>query len=300
VQRNLKGQIMSRLHSSFLLPLMASYTLTGCALGQMGQLNSNIQTAQAQAQANAQIGLANAHTQKYVVADSAWLCSDEPHALAKAACEGGRQIQHNGAVTVIGQAAKAGVWPASVLDAQGEHRLYVAADAVADLPNVKALDAFADDVAQRYPEAKRIPLTTVNSMDLIVASQYRGRVIVVRQSLHDLLDQDFSSGRFGFALEIPAWKGSKISGRVQLELRNQQVSSDFESGNRSYVCGPEYCDEFVIVAELTDKTVQWVDKYGVTLTIPVFAIRELGDRFGTYRSDPEPASPERHAKHARR
>jgi hypothetical protein len=39
----------------------------------------------------------------------------------------------------------------------------------------------------------------------------------------------------------------------------------------------------VIGAELTGRTVERYDELGIFHRLPVFAIRELGDRYGSYR-----------------
>jgi hypothetical protein len=39
----------------------------------------------------------------------------------------------------------------------------------------------------------------------------------------------------------------------------------------------------VLVGELTGRTVDRVDSFGGVHRLPVFAIREMGDRYGTYR-----------------
>jgi hypothetical protein len=273
--------IMSSIRLALVLPFLAS-----CLLGEMKQMNDNINAANAQGMATAKAGLANAHTDQYIVAEHAWLCATAEQASAKSACPGGQEFAHNRMVTTIGQDPQGGIWPVAIYDAQGEHRLYVAADAVNELPDLKALDAFATEVQQRYPDAKRIPLRAISFANLIEQPQaFKGRLLVVRQPLAGMSNQDYAAGAFSFTLPIPVTTGSRWNALAQFELRNGQISSEFHQGMRSYSCGRKYCDDFIIVAELTGKTVDRVDEFGSVHRLPVFAIHELADRFGTVRSE---------------
>jgi hypothetical protein len=277
--------IMSPIRFAVVLPL-ALPLFAGCLLGEMKQMNDNIKAMDAQGMANAKAALANAHTDQYVVSEHAWLCGTAEQATAKAVCPGGQEFAHNRIVTTIGQDPQNGTWPVALYDAQGEHRLYVAADAVNELPDLRGLEAFATDVQQRYPETKRIPLRAISFANLIEQPQaFKGRVLVVRQPLGGMSNEDYGVGQFTFTLPIPVTTGSKWSALAQFELHNGTISTEFHKGARSYSCGGKYCDNFVIVAELTGKTVDRVDEFGGVHRLPVFAVRELADRFGTYRSE---------------
>lgn len=260
--------------------------VSGCALAAMKQQHDATQAFVAQGQANAAAAMANAHTEKFVVAASAWLCPTEEAAKTGTACADGTEIQKNRTVTVIGQAAKDGVWRASLWDAKGEHVLFVAAAGLNELPDTAGLDTYADDVAKRFPDNKRIPLRAISFANLIEQpAAYRGRFLVVRERSLDMKNKDFANGVFRFTIPIPVTTGSRWTALAQFELVNQTLVGDFEKGNRSYQCGPKYCDDFVIVAELTERTVMRIDEHGFEHTLPVFAIREIGDRFGNYRPE---------------
>ena len=258
--------------------------LSGCMFGAMKQQHDAIAASNAQAKANFETAQANARTDKFVVTASAWLCPTEQGALTGAKCAGGMEVRKNRNVQVIGQAPKDGVWPAAFWDASGEHKLFVAASAINELPDTTELDGYANEIAQRYPDAKRIPLRSMNFADLIQQpAAYKGRVLVIRQPSHDMTNKDFANGVFSFTIPIPVTTGSKWLALAQFEIKNTTLVGDFESGGRSYQCGPKYCDDFVIVAELTGRTVDRVDEFGGVRRLPVFAIRELGDRYGTYK-----------------
>ena len=98
-----------------------------------------------------------------------------------------------------------------------------------------------------------------------------------------MTNKDFREGVFAFTIPIPVTTGSKWLALAQFELANASLVDDFESGGRSYQCGAKYCDDFVIVAELTGRTIDRVDERGNVRRLPVFAVRELGDRYGTYK-----------------
>lgn len=276
---------MSRFVSriSRLAPLALALATSACGLGALQQQHDATTAFVAQGQANLAAAQANARTAKYVITERTWLCPTAQAALTGTACEGGQEVRKNREVTVIGQASVDGVWPATHWDARGEHRLYVAAAALNELPDTTALDGFADEIARRYPDAKRIPLTAVNFADLLEQpAAYKGRYLVVRQPSRDMTNKDFSGGVFRFTIPIPVTTGSRWAALAQFELPNRELVADFEAGGRSYTCGPTYCDHFVIVAELTGRTVDRVDELGHVRRLPVFAIRALGDRYGVY------------------
>jgi hypothetical protein len=265
------------------LSFLTLATATGCPLAAMKQQHDNTQAFIAQGQANVVAAQANAHTEKFVIVDHAWLCPTDQAALA-GKCEGGTEVAKNRVVTVVGQAPKDGVWPVSLWDAQGEHKLFVAAASINELPDTAALDGFEQDVQRRFPDDKRIPLRAINFANLIEQpAAYRGRYLVVRQASSGMTNKDFGGGVFKFTIPIPVTTGSRWSALAQFELKNGTLVGDFEKGGRSYECGPKYCDDFVIVAELTGRTVDRVDDFGGVHRLPVFAIRELGDRYGTYK-----------------
>ncbi len=264
-----------------LIPILLT---SACGIAALKQQNDAIKAQNAQAVATATAAQAKARTDKFVITDSTWLCPTEQGALTGTACTGGTEVKKNRVVQVIGQAPKDGVWPAAYWDATGEHKLFVAASAINELPDTAALDSYAADVAKRYPESKRIPLQSMNFADLIEQpTAYKGRFLVIRQPSNDMTNKDFAHGTFKFTIPIPVVTGSRWLALAQFELKNETLVGDFEKGGRQYQCGPRYCDDFVIVAELTGRTVDRVDEYGGVRRLPVFAIRELGDRYGTYK-----------------
>ena len=257
---------------------------SSCMFAAMKQQQDAIKAQNAAAKANFEKAQANALTEKYVITDSTWLCPTEQGALTGKPCDGGEEVRKNRPVQVLGQAPTNGVWTAKTMDAQGEHKFFVADAAINELPDTKELDSYADDVSKRYPAGKRIPLASMNFADLIEQpAAYKGRYLVIRQPSRDMTNKDFVSGTFRFTIPIPVTTNSRWLALAQFEIKNQTLVGDFEKGGRSYSCGPKYCDDFVIVAELTGRTVDRVDEYGGVRRLPVFAIRELGDRYGTYK-----------------
>ena len=98
------------------------------------------------------------------------------------------------------------------------------------------------------------------------------------------VDNDhIKDGVYTFTLPNPVTTGSPWLALTQFELHDQAFAAKAAKGGHGYMCGPRYCDELVIVAELTGRTVDRVDQFGSVHRLPVF-VRELGDRFGTYKS----------------
>ena len=232
-------------------------------------------------------GLRYQTTTMFVATERAWVCPTIPAALAGTACEGGRVVRKNRDVDVIGKTAVGGAWPVADYAPQGEIvKRYIAATAVTAAPDTHALGRYAEDVARRFPEERRISLGKLSIESLFAeAESYRGSYLVLRQLSRKMTNKAFADGRFTFTIGFPTNPGSHHMGPALFELANAELVEEFEAGEHGYRCGPEYCDDFVIVAELTDRTVERADDRGTVRRLPVFAVRELGDRYGSYRSN---------------
>ncbi len=98
-----------------------------------------------------------------------------------------------------------------------------------------------------------------------------------------MANQEFADGTLRFTLPIPTSKGSAVVARAQFEMKSRSVAEEFQKSERKYRCAVKYCDDLVIVATLTGKTVDRADGRGNVHRMPVFAIVELGDRYGIYK-----------------
>jgi len=91
---------------------------------------------------------------------------------------------------------------AAFWDATGEHALFVAASAINELPETQELDRYAEDVSRRFPEAKRIPLRSMNFADLSSDRPRTRAVTSYRQPSHDMTNKtsptEPSASRFRF------------------------------------------------------------------------------------------------------
>lgn len=241
--------------------------------------------AQAQGQAMSASVRANARTDLYAAGDPTWLCPDESSGRAAVRCEGGVEVKKNYRVTVVGPAPNDGVWSASLWDGQADRRLYVAATAVHELPDTAELDSFAADLDKRFPTAKRIPLENFTYDDLLAhPSDYRGRYLVVRQASGGFSDQTTTDGALHFTVPVPITRGSRQMALAQFELKSPALVAALEKGDRTYSCSVKYCDQLVMVAVLTGKTVDRADKQGKVHRLPLFSVLELADRYGAYKS----------------
>jgi len=264
------------------LSITLTAALGGCALGEYAKVNAVAQQQADLARTNAEAAQANARSDRYVVADEVWLCPTAEAARAGKRCDGGHRVAHNRDVTVIGQAPDDGVWRTEIWDADGAHPLFVVDAALNELPDLSGLDRLAADVDRRYPDRKRIPLRAVTFANLIESpGSFKGRYLVLRQPSGGMTNKDFSGDRFTFTIPIPVSTGSRWNALAQFELASRVIVDDFKAGDRSYRCGPSYCDDFVIVATLTGRTVDRVDDLGQVHRLPVFRVELLGDRYGT-------------------
>jgi hypothetical protein len=258
----------------------------GCVLSGMMEQKRVAQQMQADAAAAGAQAQKMKHTDMYVTAPEAWLCASAADANQNKSCEGGKRYRHNQTIPVIGTGAEAGVWKSEFWDAKGAHPGFVLASAVNELPDISGIDGFTRDVDTRYPEAKRIPIQVVDYEDMISQPKaYQGRYLVIRQGSRSMTNKDFRDGLFSFTIPIPAASGSGVPALAQFEFKSDIVVKEFEAGERSYECGPSYCDEFVIVAQLTGRTIDRPDRLGNVHRLPVFSVIELGDRYGARKSD---------------
>ena len=255
-----------------------------CALGAYQQRQAAVEKYNADAHAAGLAAAANARSDRYAVGDETWLCPTADAARAGGRCEGGHRVLRNRDVTVIGLEPVDGVWRTERSNDQGAQPMFVAAAAVNELPDLAEQDALVADLDRRYPASKRIPLRTVTFANLVdEPAAFRGRVLVLRQPSGDMTNKDFAHGKLVFTLPIPVTTGSRWAALAQFEMKSPKLVADFKAGTRSYRCGPTYCDEFVIVATLTGRTVDRVDELGQVHRLPVFEISELGDRYGTLK-----------------
>ncbi|MBK9030782.1 MAG: hypothetical protein IPL61_05485 [Myxococcales bacterium] len=273
---------------SRLVPAVVALSLVGgqaaCNLPALLERNAADRKMTEDARRRGEAAQANARVDRYVIADEVWLCPTAEAARAGGPCAGGHHVLHNRDVTVIGQAATDGVWRTEIWDAQGAHPLFVADAALGELPELTALDQLAADLDRRYPDARRIPVATVTLANLIEAPRsFKGRYLVLRQPSGSMTNKDFTGDRFVFTIPIAVSSTSRWSALAQFELTNRALVADFKAGDRSYRCGASYCDEFLIVATLTGRTVERLDDLGHVHRLPVFEIKELGDRFGATR-----------------
>lgn len=221
----------------------------------------------------------------FVSSSDAWLCPTAEAALAKQACEGGRRVLHNRSITVLGQDSKAGVWPSPDDTSVPARTLYVAANQLNGLPILAELSNFEDDLWARYPADKRIESKTFNLTELVLRPRsFAGKYVVLRQKLKTMSAESWDDGIFSFNLSIPLSNTTKYGTPVHFEFRNAAIVDEFLTQQRAYQCSA-YCDEFIIVAQLTERFVFVTRSSGVPIRVPVFDIVELADRYGAYRPD---------------
>ncbi len=266
---------------------IVSRTLRGLAafalLGSSGCLLSTIRQSNQDAVARGQAAQALARTDLFVTATNVWFCPEVDQAKLNVECTGGKLYGNNQSVTVIGQAPEDGVWKSEIWDAQGSHPGFVMASALAELPDLSEFEAFVQGVEQRYSVESRIPVESVNYMDLVLEPEaFADRFLVIRERSGDMEDKEFVDGHLEFKIVIPGMRGSKqVRSVAQFDFANPKLVDRFQSGETSYRCGPAYCDEFLIVARLAG-TVETVDPTGRLYRLPRFEVVELGDRYDTY------------------
>lgn len=265
--------------------VVASATLSGCLSAAMQQRDENLAAAVQAGQQYAAAAQADAHLNYYVTADRAWACPDAAAALRNGECQGGKRYVRNQAIVVIGQPAN-GLYRTSQFTAAGEQRHFILATAVNELPDLAALESSARTIAVRYPATKQIPPRNRGYVDFIEQPKaFDGRYLVFQQPTQGITCTDAPGGKFSCTIPVPERAGSQRNSLAQFDFHNQKVASDFRNGVRSYRCGAGYCDQLVIVARLTGKSVDRVTRAGYTMKLPLFEVVELADRFGHFTRD---------------
>lgn len=228
--------------------------------------------------------MANQRADRFVVGDEAWFCPDRAAAKLGKRCAGGTRYTRNREVKVIGAAPEDGLWRSEVYQGNETQAGFVAASALAELPELAHLEKFAADTSERYSEADRIPTVSVNFIELLERrSRFAGKVLVIQAESSGMTNKEFARGVFRFTIPIPFATDGRLSALAQFELRSSKVVDEFNAGNRSYRCGPAYCDVFVVVAKLTGRTVDRVGEGGFVFRLPVFEVVEMADRYGVER-----------------
>lgn len=159
------------------------------------------------------------------------------------------------------------------------------ADAVDSAPDLSVLKKYSRVISKRYPTKRRIPIDRINYMDLVTSpKKFRGKTLVIMEPTGSIRDKEFKNGSFSFTVPIKGMATSKYSAAlVQFVLRSRKLVTEFSSGERTYSCGQDYCDQFVIAAKLSGRTADRVDQFGTVRRLPVFEIVEFADRFGYER-----------------
>lgn len=257
----------------------------GClgAIRAKQEQNRAISEYTAQAQANAEAAQHQARTEMYVVTAAAWFCPDAETARAGDECEGGTRFDRGAKLSVIGKAPTDGVWRAETFDADGQHLGFIAADGINELPDTSAIDDFAAEVDQAIPEKQRIPQQAISYLDFLEQPKaFRGRRLVTWMTLSDIDNLQVEGDTITFTRLVVVEPGSQQAAPVQFEMANPTFAREYQAGKRSYSCGGDYCDRFVIVAQLTDEQAKRVDEAGNLKILPVFRIDAMADRFGRY------------------
>jgi hypothetical protein len=258
---------------------------SACGLAELQQRNASIEKSNADAVARMTEAQKLKRTDMYVVSESAWFCADAAAAAKRASCKDGQQLGKNETISVIGLQPEGETWKAAIWDSAGEHQGFIAAAAVNELPDTSALDQAAAAIEERYPAKKRIPSTNLNLEELLAQQKaYAGRYLLMRIGNSDMRDFNLDGDKLTFVMYVPSRPGSRQLAAVQFEFSSASWAKKFHGGKASYRCGAGYCDNLVVVASLSG-VVDRVDDTGALRRLPVFAVRELADRFGSYKAE---------------
>jgi len=267
--------------------MISMLLMFGCGLSaSIASQQQQMAAMQAQGRERVAAAQATVHTGAFVASEHAWLCPDEATARAATSCDGGTELDHNEDVMLVGAQPTNGVWPAAFYDASGEHRRFIAASSVAEVPDLAAENAYAAEVSTRFRADQQIHLDAITFDKLIGKPEsFRGKLLVVRQRTDLVTNEsyDAATSMYTFTIPIPVETGSPWAALAQFELANKQIVEGRIKRHHEHSCTTKYCDKLVIVAELTGRTVDRLDETGVLHRLPVFVVHELGDRFGVYR-----------------
>lgn len=279
------------MRTNSILPLLLA-TLPACLLPAMLEGQRNTEAFIAAGSASAAALRAQGQSRRFAVTAGARLCPTAEDAGRHTACSGGIDLPKNAAIQVVGEAPQAGVWPVAHYDRSGAKRLFIAAGDTNELPDLTDLQSARASLQQRYPAADRIPDAAMNLSDLLTSPQaYRGHRLVWAIAATDMADMHAAEAAFSFTLAIPTKRGARgpARGRAQFDFASRAYTSAWSARMTTgvgggYSCGPGYCDQLAMVAELTG-SVERVDAEGHVMRVPAFRVLWAADRFGQYAAD---------------
>ena len=237
----------------------------------------------AQARANIEAAQKNKRTTMYVIGKAAWVCRTAEEAKKQASCMGGQKFGKGERVTVSGEGPEGGVWKSELSDGKGDRPGFVVAAVLNELPDNGAVEDFVMKLQSSVPEAIRIPKADIDLADFLQrAPELRKRKLVFAFPSSDMQEMTAENATLSFLLYFPVEAGGRLRAPVQFHLKNARWIKEFNSGKKSYSCGVGQCDMLVIVATLTEKTIDRVDQLGRIVRLPVFDVEKLADRYGLY------------------
>lgn len=241
----------------------------------MDKLNQDSVAAQEKA-------LENSQTDYYVIAPSVWFCPTADGARQQK-CADGKKYTKGETVKVVGRKPVDGLWRSAVYGEKGKQDGFVLAAGVNEAPDESEFVANTNKLDQGLAQAKRLPPGYLNLSDLIASSStLRGRKVLLALGSGELRNMTTEGGVLSFTSLIPVSAGSQAMASIQFNFKSARWTSDFNSGKKSFSCGPGHCDKLSLVATLTGKLADRVDEYGNAKKLPIFEVERLVDRFGLY------------------
>jgi hypothetical protein len=214
----------------------------------------------------------------YVVRDDAMLCPAAADATT-AACGGAVPVAKNRLVWVLGYKPSNGVW--QVRMPNNAPPMYIAASSVDKTPDSAAWDGFVEKLKTSLPASMWVPAENVNFFDLTYsAAAFGSRPVVFARKRSELPKRATKGASMRFGLQIPANRSGRGQALVMIDLPPSDVVDGLADGD--YACDFDHCDEFMIIAFVTGKTVDVVDAEGRVLVAPLLRVGIIGDRYGEH------------------
>ncbi len=264
---------MSRLHQ-FCIASLVLATAPGCFVRDIRQANA----AQTQARMEQ---VASIMTPMFVIVDGARVCPDRS---VSATCDGGLDLGINEYIDATAEGPD--LYKVMVIHTGGVLNGYVPSVALGELPE---LDEFKQTISE---------LSSVDAGDQLIAPEeliyehlltrpdaFAGRELRMFPAASQLGNLGTSAQMMSFTLSVPSTTMRDSSSPVRFEFHNAAWATEFRDSKKKFTCGRNYCDKLAVVATLTGRHHEAIRPGGVVVRMPVFEIKLLADRFGTYEAE---------------
>ena len=252
------------------LAMLIAGLVSGCFIRDIRQAN-------AMAAANHRQQVESIKLPMFVIAEGARVC---PSRDVSPTCEGGLDLALN---EYLDASADGELHSVMYIHEGGVTNGYVPSAALGELPKLDAYKRTVDELIEVQAGTPLIAGDELIYQDLMSRPDaFAGRELRMFPQAAQLDNLRVDGQVTSFTLPVPSTPMRDSTSPVRFEFRNEAWADEFRRSKKKFTCGPNYCDQVAVVAELTDRQHEAILPGGIVIRMPVFEVTLLVDRFGAY------------------